>query len=89
MFSGCITDVKGLCAAHETDEVGKTGCTLILAKEGAIGAVDVRLKNNGHSQRGRGVSTDIIEASLMAYLDALNRLIPLSEEKEGEESFEE
>ncbi len=42
MYSGCITDVMGITAAHATDEIGKTGCTLILAKDGAIGAVDVR-----------------------------------------------
>ena len=42
MFSGCITDVNGISAAHETDGSGKTGCTLIMAKSGAIGAVDVR-----------------------------------------------
>ncbi len=42
MYSGCITDVFGITAAHATDDVGKTGCTLILAKDGAIGSVDVR-----------------------------------------------
>jgi 2-isopropylmalate synthase len=56
--------------------------------EDAIGAVDVRLEHNGHSQRGRGVSTDIIEASILAYLDAINRLIPLTKEQEEEESVE-
>jgi L-aminopeptidase/D-esterase-like protein len=42
MFEGCITDVAGITAAHETDAKGKTGCTLILARDGAVGSVDVR-----------------------------------------------
>ncbi len=42
MFEGCITDVSGLWAAHETDDEGQTGCTVIMAPNGAVGAVDVR-----------------------------------------------
>ncbi len=42
MFDGCITDVSGLWAAHETDDIGKTGCTIVVAPDGAVGAVDVR-----------------------------------------------
>ena len=39
----------------------------------AQGQADVRVKANGESFHGRGVSTDIIEASALAYLDAMNR----------------
>lgn len=42
MFEGCITDIRGLWAAHQSDAVGKTGCTIVVAPKGAIGAVDVR-----------------------------------------------
>jgi len=41
----------------------------------ALGEVHVVLKQNDVSIRGRGVSTDILEASARAYLDAINRLI--------------
>lgn len=39
----------------------------------ALGEVSVRIKNGGNSFTGRGVSTDIIEASAKAYLQAINQ----------------
>ncbi|MFR6344641.1 MAG: P1 family peptidase [Christensenellales bacterium] len=42
MYSGNLTDVYGITAAHCTDEAARTGCTVVLAKEGALGSVDVR-----------------------------------------------
>lgn len=41
----------------------------------ALGEVTVRVSKNGKSFMGRGVSTDIIEASIKAYLNAINRVI--------------
>lgn len=41
----------------------------------ALGEVHVVLLQNGVSAQGRGLSTDILEASARAYVDALNRLI--------------
>jgi len=41
----------------------------------AQGEVHVVLKQNEVSAQGRGLSTDILEASARAYIDALNRLI--------------
>jgi 2-isopropylmalate synthase len=41
----------------------------------ALGEVHVVLKQGESSAQGRGVSTDILEASARAYVDALNRLI--------------
>ncbi len=40
----------------------------------AMGEVMVNVSRQGRVTRGRGVSTDIIEASAKAFLDALNRL---------------
>lgn len=40
----------------------------------AMGEVTVRVSEKGFHTRGRGVSTDVIEASAKAYIDALNRL---------------
>ena len=40
----------------------------------ALGEVTVHLSRGGEQARGRGVSTDVIEASARAYVDALNRL---------------
>lgn len=37
-----IADVPGLSVGHASDLIGRTGCTVILAVDGAIGGVDVR-----------------------------------------------
>src|SRR5215210_3174626 len=42
MADGSICDVPGIAAGHATDEVGLTGCTVILCEAGAVGGVDVR-----------------------------------------------
>ncbi|MFA6112165.1 MAG: alpha-isopropylmalate synthase regulatory domain-containing protein [Candidatus Latescibacterota bacterium] len=34
----------------------------------------MRVSREGRSSKGRGISTDVIEASAKAYIDALNRL---------------
>lgn len=41
----------------------------------ALGEVYVRLSQNGISVQGRGVSTDVLEASAKAYIQAINKLI--------------
>ena len=35
----------------------------------------MRIRENGRTFIGRGVSTDIIEASAKAYVDAINRMV--------------
>lgn len=49
----------------------------------AQGEVSVHLKQNSHEVRGIGVHTDIIQASVKAYLNALNRLEYYEEKKSG------
>lgn len=39
----------------------------------ALGEVTIHLKNEARIYKGRGVSTDIVEASIRAYIDAINR----------------
>ncbi len=41
----------------------------------ALGEATVRIKQDGRTCIGRGVSTDIIEASAKAYVDAINRIV--------------
>jgi len=41
----------------------------------ALGEATVKIKDNGRIFIGRGVSTDIIEASAKAYVDAINRML--------------
>jgi 2-isopropylmalate synthase len=44
----------------------------------ALGEVHVELDHSGKKIKGRGVSTDILEASALAYVAAINRLRTLS-----------
>jgi 2-isopropylmalate synthase len=40
----------------------------------ALGEVNIRVNSNGRSYSGHGISTDIIEASILAYVNAANRV---------------
>lgn len=42
ILGGAITDVPGIKVGHFTDPRRPTGCTAILAEEGAVAGVDVR-----------------------------------------------
>lgn len=42
--------------------------------EDALGEVTVRLRHNGQTITGRGVSTDILEASIKAYVNGMNKI---------------
>ena len=41
----------------------------------ALGEVTVQVRDNGLTFVGRGTSTDIIEASARAYLQAINKMV--------------
>ncbi len=47
----------------------------VTAGTDALGEVIVRIRDNGHQYIGRGTSTDVIEASVRAYLQAINRMV--------------
>jgi 2-isopropylmalate synthase len=44
----------------------------------ALGEVTMQVEDAGRRVLGRGVSTDVIEASAKAYIDALNKLAHLA-----------
>ena len=46
----------------------------VTAGHGSIGEAEVRLKASGKLYTGRGISTDIVGASIRAYLNALNKI---------------
>jgi len=52
----------------------------------ALGSVAVTLSVNGREVSGRGVSTDIVEASARALLNALNRLVRVREKASNRET---
>lgn len=41
-MSDCITDVVGIEVGHHTDTRRPTGCSVVIARSGAVGGVDVR-----------------------------------------------
>jgi 2-isopropylmalate synthase len=45
----------------------------------ALGEVQVKVRDNGHRFSGRGTSPDVIEASVRAYLQAINKLLAARE----------
>ena len=49
--------------------------------EDALGEAVVKLCRNGQFATGRGLSTDIIEASIKAYLNGMNKIVAIQEQK--------
>ena len=41
----------------------------------ALGSALVRLRNNGKLYSGNGTSTDIVAASIRAYINAVNKIV--------------
>ncbi len=70
-------------AAYKAIErITKTGCQLVSYNihavtegEDALGEVVVKLRKDGNNVTGRGISTDIFEASIKAYLNAVNKVV--------------
>jgi len=60
-----ITGVKGKLIDYKIQSVS--------SGKDAIGEVWVKVRFNGKSYLGKGISTDIIEASILAYIDGLNK----------------
>ena len=56
-----------------TFELESYGIRAVTEGKDALGEVSVRISSNGRLFAGRGVSTDIIEASIKAYINAINR----------------
>jgi 2-isopropylmalate synthase len=61
-------------ATGTTAKVEEYAIRAITSGSQAMGEVMVQVSENEKIIRGRGVSTDVIEASAKAYIDALNRL---------------
>ncbi len=74
---------------HAVDQITGLKCKLesyqlraVTEGEDALGEVTVRVRCGDWVMLGKGVSTDIIEASCLAYLNAANRLIEARAEQE-------
>ena len=58
---GSITDVAGIEVGHFTDTRRPTGCTVVMAREGAVGGVDVRGAAPGTRETDLLAPTNLVE----------------------------
>ncbi|MEG1547909.1 MAG: P1 family peptidase [Clostridia bacterium] len=88
-MGGAITDINGIKVGHYTDKTARTGCTVILCEDGAVGGVDVRGSAPGTRETDllRGYnSVERIQAVMLAGgsafgLDAASGVMQYLEEK--------
>src|SRR4051794_34359139 len=59
--AGAITDVAGIEVGHFTDPRRPTGCTVVLARDGAVGGVDVRGAAPGTRETDLLAPTNLVE----------------------------
>ena len=69
-----VSEATGVSGKLENFQVSS-----VTAGGDALGAVAVQLKTEGHEVTGRGVATDVVEASARAYLNAVNKIVRLRE----------
>lgn len=56
-------------------ELAHFSLNAVTGGEDAVGEATVKIKDNGNVVVGKGISTDILEASARAYVNAINRLV--------------
>lgn len=62
-------------ATGQSPELESYNIKAVTGGKEALGEASVKINDNGKIFIGRGVSTDIIEASAKAYVDAINRMV--------------
>ena len=63
-------------------KVGNFQVSSVTGGSDALGAVAITVDSEGRKVTGRGVATDVVEASARAYLNAVNKLVRLRERGE-------
>jgi L-aminopeptidase/D-esterase-like protein len=61
-FAGAITDVAGIEVGHFTDARRPTGCTVVIARDGAIAGVDVRGAAPGTRETDLLAPTNLVDS---------------------------
>jgi 2-isopropylmalate synthase len=75
-----MIDAAIAAIAKATDVEGKVGNFQVSSVTGgsdALGAVAITVEAEGRKVTGRGVATDVVEASARAYLNAVNKIVRL------------
>jgi len=65
-----VDQVTGFCVQLED-----YGVRSVTGEQTAMGEATVKVRDNGHHVIGRAVTTDVIEASVMAYVNAMNKIV--------------
>jgi 2-isopropylmalate synthase len=77
-----MIDAAIAAISEATGVFGKVGNFQVMSVTGgsdALGAVVITVDSEGRKVNGRGVATDVVEASARAYLNAVNKLVRLRE----------
>ena len=69
------TGCAGYNAADWLCAYGVPDVCLVTEGREAMGAALIRLRSGGKLYSGQGISTDVIGASIQAYLNALNKIV--------------
>jgi 2-isopropylmalate synthase len=83
-----MVDAAIAAIGEATGVQGKLGAFQVSSVTGgsdALGAVAITIEAEGRRVTGRGVATDVVEASARAYLNAVNKLVRLRERGEVRE----
>jgi len=72
-------------ATGQSPKIEKYSIRAVTEGKDALGEATVKIRNS-RSFTGRGVSTDIIEASAKAYVDAINRMVAAESEETNMET---
>ena len=81
MESSCTGDGAVDAAYNAVEDIINSNCKLLLysvnnitSGTDALGEVTVRVSKNNNVVNGHGADTDIVKASILAFINALNKL---------------
>ena len=77
MIDAAIAAISEATGIHGT--VGNFQVSSVTGGSDALGAVAITVEAEGRKVTGRGVATDVVEASARAYLNAVNKIVRLQE----------
>ena len=71
-----------------TGKLGNFQVSSVTGGSDAFGAVVITIEVDGHKVTGRGVATDVVEASARAYLNAVNKVVRMRERNDVRQTIE-
>jgi 2-isopropylmalate synthase len=77
MIDAAIAAISEATGVHGT--VGNFQVASVTGGSDALGSVAITVEAEGRKVTGRGVATDVVEASARAYLNAVNKIVRLNE----------